>query len=297
MKCLKPKKLQLKSGSDDQTSEICANVPKCQCPIEKYEQNPCCGIQCNRGSRCALNQVYCFRAPCPPFPVCVKNPPVKYNATGKCPPNKKLKFISECKDKNKVNCEICITKAPKCSCPKKVENPCCRLNCKFGSRCALEQAFCINPPCAPLPVCAKNPPADYNATMTCSNNETFQLNSDCNDKERNCEICVKSTQQCPVKPPIPMPPLLFNNCCCTKCECGYHCALRPGPCFRGLCSKMPICVKDPPADYNTTLTCSKPYSLELMSGCNVPEERCELCALPAPKCIGKINCPLIRANN
>ena len=295
LKCSKPEKLQLKSGCNekDEDCQVCATVPKCKCPIEKYEKNPCCGVQCKRGSHCALNQVFCIRAPCPPMAICVKNPPFNYKPMKQCPINQKLAFRSECGDES---CEICITPAPKCYCPtKKIENPCCRLNCEPDSRCALQRAFCIDSPCPPLPVCAKNPPANYNATLTCVNDEQLQLKSGCNDKERNCEICVEPTQQCLDKPPPP----INNACCCTQCECGSHCALIRR-CLRlfGMpygCSTLPVCVKDSLVHYNTTLNCQKPYIAELRSGCNVKERNCEVCALPAPKCIEKFNCPFIPA--
>lgn len=105
----------------------------------------CDDITCDPGETCVLEGVVCFRAPCPPVPICVPEEPPSCDDVS-CPGGEHCELQ-----------EVWCIRAPCPPIPVCVPDPdfptCDDLVCPAGQHCELEGVVCFTEPCPPWPIC------------------------------------------------------------------------------------------------------------------------------------------------
>jgi hypothetical protein len=115
----------------------------------------CDDTSCAPLQHCELIQVACFRAPCPPIPMCVSDPVTDDPGTGpcaalRCGPNTHCIAFPSCDGMRCVPQAQCVPNAPSGSCGKSSCGPgtyCCNASCGI---CAPRGGACTQQVCDPF---------------------------------------------------------------------------------------------------------------------------------------------------
>jgi len=127
----------------------------------------CKDMLCKPGTHCALQEVQCVRAPCPPQPSCVpdSDPCLVADCDGNCLPvnGKPLCVPLECKD------------------------PCQTVKCGKGTHCEPKEVQCVTTPCCPAAECVADD------AQACGDNTCGAGTYCCN---ASCGICAPKGGAC-----------------------------------------------------------------------------------------------------
>jgi hypothetical protein len=129
----------------------------------------CETVTCAKGQHCELDQVVCVRAPCPPLPICVDDPPPQDPcAAVKCKIGTHCEVVKLCAAADSVTAADGIAYVPPISCEPlatcvtDTPGPCGGRTCSAGTfccnascgLCASKKAACLQVICDPAPVTA-----------------------------------------------------------------------------------------------------------------------------------------------
>lgn len=113
--------------------------------------NPSCeSTHCGPFSHCELVQVQCFRAPCPPLPMCVSDEGADPCAVQRCGPNMHCVTFPSCNGMRCLPQAQCVPNAPPGTCGTSSCGPgtyCCNASC---GTCAPRGAACTQQVCGPF---------------------------------------------------------------------------------------------------------------------------------------------------